>query len=74
MAKMKRIFIAFAAGLVLAAAAWAEPDVYLAGYEKNAGACYWKNGQLIALSGGGGGSAQSIAVSGADVYVAVTFR
>jgi hypothetical protein len=38
----------------------------------NVGACYWKNGQQIALSGGGRGSAQSIAVSGDDVHVAGT--
>jgi hypothetical protein len=70
---MKKIFIMFTAGVVLAAAAWAEPDVYVAGHAKNVGACYWKNGQQIALSGGSKGSAQSIAVSGDDVYVAGTF-
>jgi hypothetical protein len=50
MAKMKKIFIVFTAAVVLAAAAWAEPDVYLAGYEKNAGACYWKNGIKTTLT------------------------
>ncbi|MDR0998288.1 MAG: hypothetical protein LBL70_04410, partial [Treponema sp.] len=74
MAKMKNIFITFTASVVLAAAAWAEPDVYVAGYEKNAGACYWKNGRQTALSGGREGSAQSITVSGDDVYVVGTFR
>jgi hypothetical protein len=37
MVKMKKIFIIFTAGVVLAAAAWAEPDVYVAGCAKNTG-------------------------------------
>jgi hypothetical protein len=49
-------------------------DVYVAGYEKNAGkevACYWKNGVKTALtSGATDATAESIVVSGSDVYVA----
>jgi hypothetical protein len=73
MTKIKKIFTTFTVSVVLVAAVWAEPDVYVAGYAKNVGACYWKNGQQIALSGGREGSAQSIAVSGDDVHVAGTF-
>lgn len=67
---MKKIFITFAAGLVLAAAVWAEPDVYVSG-SRSGVACYWKNGMRTALSDGRTrAAAKAIAVSGADVYVA----
>lgn len=58
-----------------------EVDVYIAGYIKenytpgsyqNITAAYWKNGKEVRLLGGGGGSesyAESIIVSGNDVYV-----
>jgi hypothetical protein len=68
---MKKFFIMFTAGVVLAAAVWAEPDVYLAGYAKNVGACYWKNGILTVLTNGRTEAGpRAIVVSGNDVYIA----
>ena len=73
MAKAKKVFIMFAAGLVLAAAVWAEPDVYVAEFEETANdkiACYWKNGVQTALTRSGDAGALAIAVSGSSVCVA----
>lgn len=48
--------------------------IYAAGFDSVSGPVYWKNGQLIALSGGTCSScptwANAIFVSGSDVYVA----
>ena len=72
---MKQFFLAFVIGVALSAAAWAEPDVYVAGGEfvaaELSAACYWKNGVKTVLGDGKNGSqAEAIAVSGNDVYVA----
>ena len=72
---MKQFFLAFVIGVALSAAAWAEPDVYVAGGEfvaaELSAACYWKNGVKTALTDSKLKSdATAIAVSGSTVYVA----
>jgi hypothetical protein len=70
----KRFYIAFAIAAVIAATAWAEPDVYVLGTEKVAGvniACYWKNGERVVLpSKTPDVEVRGIVLSGKDVYVA----
>jgi hypothetical protein len=70
---LPELLITFAAGVVLAAA-WAEPDVYVAGFEEKTNgkiACYWKNGVKTVLPGGSTGGktyayAYRVAFGGAE--------